>query len=430
MNMKEKFIKSTLILLIGGFLTKLLGMLIKIVITRNIGLKGISLYMLVLPIFSLFISLGQIGLPVALARLVAMDDYNNKKLYFSIIPLVILYNVILTIIIIVSAGFISNYLFRNKDLYYSIVAIGLVIPFTSISSICRSYFFGKEKMWPHILSNIVEDLIRLLFAFFILPKFSFLNIKYLVFSIIIINIISEAFSTLVLIFFLPNKMALKDFDFSYNGDYVSDAMKIAIPVISSNLLGNIVYFLEPIILTNIFLILGYTLNYVTTEYGIITGYVIPLLLMPSFFTMAISQAILPYIAREYKLNNLNNIKKRINMILFFILLVGSIICIIFELFGNYLLLYIYKTGFGFNYLRILAPFCILQYIQAPIVNSLNAMGKSKDIFFVSLITSFFRITSLIFFSILKIGIFSYIFSMIFNILLNTFLLYRRLYSYL
>ena len=38
--MKNKFIKSTIILIIGGLITKVLGMIIKIVLTRTIGLKG------------------------------------------------------------------------------------------------------------------------------------------------------------------------------------------------------------------------------------------------------------------------------------------------------------------------------------------------------------------------------------------------------
>ena len=41
--MKEKFIISTIILMIGGFLTKILGMIIKIVMTRYMGAEGIGL---------------------------------------------------------------------------------------------------------------------------------------------------------------------------------------------------------------------------------------------------------------------------------------------------------------------------------------------------------------------------------------------------
>ena len=53
--MKNKFIKSTVILLIGGFITKILGMVIKIVMSRMIGTEGLGLYMMILPTFSLAI---------------------------------------------------------------------------------------------------------------------------------------------------------------------------------------------------------------------------------------------------------------------------------------------------------------------------------------------------------------------------------------
>ena len=55
--MKSKFIKSTFILIIGGAITKLMAMVIKIFLTRSIGDKGIGLYMLIMPTFNLFITL-------------------------------------------------------------------------------------------------------------------------------------------------------------------------------------------------------------------------------------------------------------------------------------------------------------------------------------------------------------------------------------
>ena len=55
--MKNKFIKSTLILVIGGFFTKVLGMTIKIVLTRLIGTEGIGLYSMIMPTFLLLNSI-------------------------------------------------------------------------------------------------------------------------------------------------------------------------------------------------------------------------------------------------------------------------------------------------------------------------------------------------------------------------------------
>ena len=42
---REKIIQSTIILMIGGLLTKILGMVIKVVTTRLIGVEGMSIYM-------------------------------------------------------------------------------------------------------------------------------------------------------------------------------------------------------------------------------------------------------------------------------------------------------------------------------------------------------------------------------------------------
>ena len=168
--MINNFFKSTFILLIGGFITKIFSTLIKITISRLIGPKGLSMYMLVLPTLNLLISLSQFGLPIAISKLVSEDTKNNKKLLFSTIPIIIITNLTLIIIVNIFAKYISTTLLHNKDLYISIVATTCVIPFTTISNICRSYFFGKEKMFPHIISNITEDLTRFILTIIFVPK--------------------------------------------------------------------------------------------------------------------------------------------------------------------------------------------------------------------------------------------------------------------
>ena len=153
--MKDTFFKSTIILLIGGLITKILGMVIKIIMTRIVGVDGISLYMLIFPTFSLFMIISQLGFPTALSKLISEEKHNNKKLLFSVIPISVLLNISLILIIIISAPLLSKMLNNDRALY-PILAIALVIPFDSLSSILRGYFFGKQKMIPHILSLITE----------------------------------------------------------------------------------------------------------------------------------------------------------------------------------------------------------------------------------------------------------------------------------
>lgn len=418
--MKNKLIHSTIILLIGGFITKVLGMVIKIVMARKIGTEGMGLYMLLLPTFTLLINISQFGFPIALSKLISEEKRNNKRLFFSIFPFIILINIIIMILITVFAPLISQNLLHNEKTYLSIIAMAFVIPFTSISSICRSYFFGKGKMIPHVISNIVEDLTRLLLISFGISFFIPLGLSYAVCFLILSNVISEIASTLILIIFLPRNIKITKNDLKPNKKYLKDSLKISIPNTGSRLIGSIGYFLEPIILTTILLKVGYSISYITKEYGIITGYVLPIVLLPSFFTLAMSQAILPIISYASSNNQINKVKKTLTFSITMSLLLGGILTIFLILKPEYLLNILYHTNEGVNYIRIMAPICLLQYIQSPLTSCLDAIGKSKDNFKIALTSTIIRTLSLFFLCYLKIGMLSYMLSTFISISFTTF----------
>ena len=143
--MKEKLFKTTIILLIGGLFTKLLGMLIKISLARTISPKALGLYMMILPTFNLVIQLSQLSLPLAISKIVSEGDKNSKKLYFSVIPILIITNILVIGIILIFGRLISINLLHEEKLIPAIYSLSAVIPFITISSICRSYFFAKQK---------------------------------------------------------------------------------------------------------------------------------------------------------------------------------------------------------------------------------------------------------------------------------------------
>ena len=196
-------------------------------------------------------------------------------------------------------------------------------------------------------------------------------------------------------------------------------MKISVPTTLGRLIGNIGYFFEPIILTTFLLKSGYDNNYIVNEYGILSGYVIPLILLPSFFTMAISQALIPVVSNSYANNKKEMVKRKIIQAISFSLLIGIPITILFEVFPEYFLRLIYNTNQGISYLRILAPICILQYIQAPLASSLQAMGKAKDAMMSSVIGVIIRTTLLIIGCNIKIGMWGLVIATSVNIIFVT-----------
>ena len=411
----NKFIKSTLLLIFGGFITKILGMVIRIVMTRYIGIEGIGLYMLIMPTFSLFIGLCQFGLPIAITKIVSENKNNNKNIILISIILALSIDIILMIIIIICSKFISINLLNDYRTYYPLISISLVLPFISISSIIRSYFFGKQRMLPHVFSNIIEDIIRLIIIIIGIPIFLTKGIIYTVCFLVLSNIISELSSIFILYLFLPHNIKINKDDFSFKN--IKEITKISLPTISTRLIGNIGYFFEPIIITNTLLYIGYSNNFIVKEYGIISGYVIPLLTIPSFFTNAISSSLLPVISND--ISKGNNIKKRIKQALFFSLIIGIPSTIILIIFPKQLLNLIYNTNLGINYIRFLAPIFLLLYIQGPLTSILQGLNLSNKAMKGSLIGILIRTILLFILSLLNIGLWSLILAITSNILYTT-----------
>lgn len=416
--MKNKFIKSTLILIVGGFFTKILGLIIKIVLTRLIGTEGIGLYSMIMPTFLLLNSIAQLGLPSALNILISNGKFNTKNLVFTAILISLTIDFIILIFLIFSSNYLSSNLLHNSNLSSSFLAIGLVLPFITISNCLRSYFFAKERMYPHVITNIIEDLVKLIFIIIGIPFFITKGVHYAVTFVILSNIFCELSSIIIFLFLLPS-YKYKKAELKLNKNNIKEIFKIALPTTGSRLIGSIGYFLEPIIITFVLLKIGYSNSFIVNEYGIINGYVMQLVLLPSFFTAALSQALIPIVSKNYSIGKYNFVKKKIKQAIFFSLLIGIPATIIFELFPDKLLNLFFNTNKGINYIKVIAPICLLHYIQSPISSSLQAMGSAKISMIGTLIGMIIRTITLFMVSFFNIGLWSLIIATSSNIMFVT-----------
>jgi stage V sporulation protein B len=140
-----------------------------------------------------------------------------------------------------------------------------------------------------------------------------------------------------------------------------------------------------------------------------------LVLLPSFFTGAISQALIPIVSKNYSLNNYKYIRKKIKQAIFCCLIIGIPATLVFELFPDILLKFLFNTNKGTQYIKVIAPICLLHYIQSPISSSLQAMGNAKISMLGTFIGMILRTIFLFIFSFLKIGLWSLIIATSINI---------------
>ena len=102
---KNLFIKSTLILILSGFLTKILGFIIKVIYTRIIGEYGISLYSIAVPTYSLLLTIATLAIPISISKLVSENKGRSIRILTSAAFLIISINLVLVFVIFLTKDF-------------------------------------------------------------------------------------------------------------------------------------------------------------------------------------------------------------------------------------------------------------------------------------------------------------------------------------
>ena len=424
--LNNKFVIGTVILLTGGFFSKFLGFILKIIVTRMIGIEGVELYSLITPTFGLFITIATFSFPTAISKIVSIPNRSSKKAIFSIIPISLLLNIITFIIIFLIASPLSNRFLHEPRLYYPLLSIGFVLPFIGMSSIIKGYYWGKQRMGIYILSNIVEQIVRIAILLWLIPICLNKSLVLTVSVIILVNMLSELSSIVVMLLGLPKGVSISREDIKLQITEVKEILGISIPMTSSKIIGCIAHFLEPIILTSVLTSVGYSPKFIIREYGILNGYSLSLLLLPQFFTMSISTSLIPELSKYYSIKDYDMCKKRVKQIVSLSLLIGLVSTSLIFCIPEYFLKLIYNTTLGSNYIRILAPFFLLYFINTPINNALQAIDRSKEAMFTTIISSIIKLILIGVLSIFKIGIYGLIVSIIVNLIISSFMDYKFL----
>ena len=397
----SKFLKGTFILLIAGLLTRVLGFVNRIVINRYLGEDGVGLYQMAVPTLVLVVTVVQLGLPVAIAKLVAEADAKNdvkktKKILVVSLSITGGLSLILTPILFLSASFIAENFFTDERIYYPLIALTPIIPIVALSSIIRGYFQGKQNMKPAAVSQVIEQLVRITLIIGTVHYFLPHGVEYAAACAMIASVIGEVASLLYLFsaFKLKKKFKLrKDFFQSlYSGPHVlKPLLNIALPATGSRMIGSISWFLEPIIVSHSLLIAGTSSLVATQQYGLLTGYALPLLLLPSFVTFALSTSLVPAVSEAYAKKHFALVEYRLQQSLKFCMITGGLAVIVLYIFTEPLMNLMYGTTKGSEFIKLVGPLFIFHYYQGPLQAMLQALDLARAAMINSLIGSVFKI---------------------------------------
>ena len=175
---KNTFVKGALITTLGVIFTKILGILYVIPFHALIGEKGGALYGYAYTVYSVFISLASAGIPLAISKLVSeyqtLGYYNVKKRVFLLArQLAIIFGIICFLIIVIFAPLFAKLILGDitggnslEDVVFVLRVIGTAILVVPVLGVYRGYFEGHRFMSPPSISQVLEQLLRVLIIIF------------------------------------------------------------------------------------------------------------------------------------------------------------------------------------------------------------------------------------------------------------------------
>jgi stage V sporulation protein B len=204
---------------------------------------------------------------------------------------------------------------------------------------------------------------------------------------------------------------------------------MALPLIANKLTLNLLQSIEAVQIPNMLIRSGMSQSQALSNYGVLTGMTLPLILFPSAITSSMSVLLLPYISEASAQKNDGKVKASIIRCVSFCLLLGSGFCILFLFGGPYLGRLLFDSELAGSYIQALSITCPLLYLSGILTSTLHGLGKALRAFIYNVLSLSLRLL-FVFLLIPRIGMYGYLLGILVSEGLLVFLMLSGLKSYL
>lgn len=166
---KQSFIKGAAILAIAGIISKALGAIYRIPLGRIIGSEGMAYYQTAYDLYILMLTISSYSIPIAISKLVSEKIEMGRrdeahKIFKVAIVLIGFLGITLSALLFFNAENFAA-LVKNPGARIAVLCVAPAVFAVSVSAAFRGYFQGMQNMTPSGVSQVTEQLARVVFGF-------------------------------------------------------------------------------------------------------------------------------------------------------------------------------------------------------------------------------------------------------------------------
>ncbi|WP_371807164.1 putative polysaccharide biosynthesis protein [Halalkalibacter krulwichiae] len=173
----SKLMRGTMVLTAATFASKILGLIYIFPFTAIVGQTGIALYSYGYLPYTVLLSLATLGVPLAVSKFVskyhALGDYRTgHKLFKSGLLFMSITGLLAFLLLYFAAPYLVPLIIEDPtdtkgnsfdDIVFTIRMVSVALIVVPIMSIIRGYFQGFQSMGPTAVSQVVEQIVRIVF---------------------------------------------------------------------------------------------------------------------------------------------------------------------------------------------------------------------------------------------------------------------------
>ncbi|MBP3708392.1 MAG: oligosaccharide flippase family protein [Clostridia bacterium] len=374
---KNNTISGVIALLISQVLVKMFGLVYKLYLANKTGFgdMGNAIYNSGYQIYALLLTISTIGVPSAVAKLVAEQNNSRNRLAIlksSLVAFSII-GIVGSIVLIKSSNFIATKMLDIPEAKKSIIALSPAIFNVCIISVYRGYFNGINKINITAKSQTIEQIFKTIFTIVfveIVCIFSFSNVVYMA---AFANFATTAATMCGVIYLCMKNRGEKDSS-CVSIKKICKILCIAFPISISAILASLNKNIDSITVIR-FLKLYMSEEKARIQYGILSGKIDVISSVPVSFIISISATIIPMVASYNRNNNKREICDIVRKYIKYTTLFILPCCVCMFIFSKEILELLFGSSDGAIYFKI-SSLAIIFIAMEQIINSvLQGMGR-------------------------------------------------------
>ena len=311
---RTSMLYGTLVLTFTSIVSQFLGFIYRILLSRLIGAEVLGLYQLLMPVFSVLLSLTAVGLTAAVSNLSAQYHALGRPaavrqvLRRCLLCFFLLFAAVAAAVILLCDP-ISVYLLGDARTQLGLLLLLPCVLLTGVENLHKHFFYGTGQIRPPAAVELCEQLIRTGAVLGLLALFLPQNPERTVGLIVLGMTACEVFSAAALLLLTRRRPCpAGPAEPRLNRRIAS----VALPIGLTSLLGNLMGAATSVLIPQRLVHAGAPVSQAMEAFGVMCGMTLPMLGLPTAFIGALGLTLVPRLAEGAALGRPELVRRRLD----------------------------------------------------------------------------------------------------------------------